>query len=301
MASGTILLIVAATLVCAGVLKIPARTSLVDAVKSSGLPRNLAGLAQFVPLAEIAVGTSMLLPPTRALGTSLASLMMSGFLAWQAAVRRQGLDVRCSCFGGAGRTIDTWTLARSGSLLLAAWIALLGQIAAPVIALAELGLCLVTGSIVTVLTKGPRSAPPPSTAMRLLDITVRSPYGTTRELRELQSDGRLTLVVFLSPNCDPCRELVKDHLYSWLLEAAGKMNIVTLVVVPNLDGDVPVADGVLLVGGDHLGDFGVRGTPSSFLVEGGTVIAGPHTGTCEIDSALRKALQSGSAAKASDL
>lgn len=239
-----------------------------DAVAAFGVPASLvAAVASALPVVELACAALLLAPdPAATVGALASALLLAAFTVAIAANLARGRRPACHCFGAprGDDAISGRTIVRNAGLLALAGLALLGagnHLSIPA-ALAELSVpavALVIGAGVSVLAvRGVRARRAPTRP-----APVRLP--------DLVPPGRPAIVVFISPRCARCTDLLPD-LSAW---QGDPRHPVSVVVVS--DGDPAevrrkVADAgpldVTVPGGPlPLADLGLAGTPAALLLD----------------------------------
>ncbi|MEV0160502.1 hypothetical protein B0I32_10898 [Nonomuraea fuscirosea] len=121
--------VIAFFLLWAGLMKLLSRRMRAQAGQTA-LAR-LTGPARAVPvlrlvgLAEVAVATALLLPPTHLFDGVAAALLSAGFLAYLTYAHVAAPTASCGCLGTHAKPVDARSFARAGLLLAAALITVL--------------------------------------------------------------------------------------------------------------------------------------------------------------------------------
>ncbi len=259
-------LVLAVVFALAAVAKLADRDRSEDAVVNLGIPDRLAPtIAWLLPVAELAVAAVLVPASTARLGAGGAAALLLVFSVVVALNLRAGNTPNCHCFGQLGaKKIGPGTLVRNGflaglaALVLAAgpgfpagapaeWFTDLGatEQAGVVVGLALLGviagLCWAVASLVRQQGR---------LLLRLDEIELmvkdRSEYpgleigsvapsfalasvvsGQTLTLEALLAPGRPVALVFVDPNCRPCRKMLPD-VPGWTKEHADRLTIVVI-------------------------------------------------------------------------
>jgi peroxiredoxin len=306
--------ILAVVFVVSAVAKLRDREGSREAVEAFGVPAALVGVvAGGLPFAELACALLLVLPDPFATTGAIASLVLLG--AFTAAVTVnlvRGNRVDCHCFGSMGDqgTIGWHTVVRNGVFMLLAALSLVGAgslesvpevvadmsgILALLWVLALLAVAVLVGMGVVLqqlitgygaallrieaLEQGAGTAelvPAPMFTLPDLD-------GELVSLEEKLSDGMPAVVVFVSPGCHNCTELLPD-LAAYQRDNHGPHVVVLSdgTVADNRDkasesGEIQI----LLQADKSLSEqVGILGTPAAILVGvdgnmAGGVIHGP--------------------------
>ncbi|MWV57655.1 MauE/DoxX family redox-associated membrane protein [Rathayibacter sp. VKM Ac-2754] len=207
-----------AVLVASGALKLGRADAFRDSLGALGLPALLARgplFARLFPVGEILLGLAIVLAPAPAhrLALVVAALVYAVFLVVAVRASRAPEPVDCECFGGLGESRMTGRTVARNALLLAlalaglagpAPAALLGPVVASTIAS---GLAAALVAVVLVLVRDRRAAPSPSVPGAVTDgLELRTFAGERIPLADFAQPP--THLVFFSPNCISCHELV---------------------------------------------------------------------------------------------
>ncbi|KQQ05439.1 MULTISPECIES: MauE/DoxX family redox-associated membrane protein [unclassified Rathayibacter] len=205
-----------AVLVVSGALKLGRGAAFRDSLTALGLPALLARgplFARVFPFGEILLGTAVVLAPfpLHRAGLAAAALVYAVFLVVAVRASRAPEPVDCECFGGLGETRMTGRTVARNALLLAlalaglagpAPAALLGPVLASTVAS---GLAAALVAVVLVLVRDRRAAP--STPADHTDGLAFSTFPGQRILLAEFAEPP-THLVFFSPDCNSCHELV---------------------------------------------------------------------------------------------
>jgi methylamine dehydrogenase accessory protein MauD len=303
-----------------------------QAMRDFGVPVRLAPVAGLLlPLAEILTALALVFSPSARVGALAAFLLLLTFIAGIAAALRRGYTPDCHCFGqihsspagartlirngilaalaafvvveGPGPAVDTWVSNRTGAELAAVGTG----IAAVAFGLLALQLWLERRTMSRDLVRAQRQAAgaPPG-------IPVGSPApefslpglsGDSVTLATLRERGLPILLVFVSPSCGSCVELL-PKLGRWQVTLAERLTLV-LVSQGTAQQNQPIADehgfdDILMQREYEVGeDYRIRATPSAVIVTpDGTVASNPAESVFGIEPMLRLALREGTTALA---
>lgn len=298
-----------------------------QAMRDFGVPASAApAVGVLLPLAELCVGLALVVTPSARWGAVAATLLLLAFLAGIANALRRGDAPDCHCFGqihsapagrgtlarnaalallallvaiqGPGPAVDAWVSERTSAELAAvgAGIAAIG------FALLALQLWLERRTMRGDLNRAQRQAAgaPPgipigSEAPR---FGLRGLRGDTVTLAALRERGRPILLVFVSPTCTSCVELL-PKLARWQATLSERLTLV-LVSQGTARQNQPIADehgfdDILMQDGYEVGeDYRIRATPSAVIVTiDGKVGSNPAESVFGIEPMLRLALRDG--------
>lgn len=302
------------------------------ALSDFGVPQRLvpvAGVA--LPLAELGVAIALIPQPSARWGALGALALLLTFLAGIANALRRGEAPDCHCFGqiqsapagpetlvrngvlallaavlvlqGAGPPLDDWVAARSGPELVAVAMgigaALLGALA---LALAQANRALRTeleaarADLAKIPPGLPVGLPAPTFALPDID-------GTTHSLESLCARGRPVALIFATPDCGGCRQLLPD-IGRWQASLGDRVTIA--VVSMGTSGhnratfeEHGIGDVMLQEDMEVLSDYRVRATPSAVIVTPqGTIASAPAAGAATIEPLVRLTIRRASTAPA---
>ncbi len=295
------------------------------ALADFGVPVRVAAVAGLLlPLAELVVAIA-LIPQASARWAAIGALvLLLAFIGGIAGALRRGQAPDCHCFGQiqsspAGRA----TLVRNGLLAaLAALVAVQGpgpEVGDWVAARtgAELGLVAlgvataVLGVLALVLWRANRTLGRDLAAARIeiaetppgLPVGLPAPSfalpdldGETQTLRSLCARGRDVALIFATPDCGGCRQLLPD-IGRWQTSLGDRL---TIVVVSTGDAgrnraafaEHGIGDVLLQQATELFTDYRVRATPTAVLVDqDGRVASAAAAGAVTIESLVRIALR----------
>jgi thiol-disulfide isomerase/thioredoxin len=248
-----------------------------------------------LPLAELAVAVALVFPPSARWAALAAIALLGAFVVGIANAMAHGRAPDCHCFGQlhsepAGRG----TLARNAVLAAAAgtvaafgpapavdsWVADRSafELVAVVATLAVAALVarwLRAWSHARERTPRPSGRPVGSGAP---SFALRGVAGEERTLDELCARGLPVVLVFVSPQCGPCRELL-PQLAQWHARLATSVTIAVLSE-GTAEANAPLVDGhgfddvLLQERGEVYRAYGLReGTPAAVVVRPDRTIA----------------------------
>jgi uncharacterized membrane protein YphA (DoxX/SURF4 family)/thiol-disulfide isomerase/thioredoxin len=311
----------------AGVTKLMNLAGSREAVEGFGVPPGLArSIGTVLPFAELAVAAALLPTASARWGGVGAAVLLAGFSAAVARALRQGLAPDCNCFGqvasepvsartlmrngglavlallvaiaGPGSGLSSWTTSRSAADVLAAIATVTAAVLATVVYARRSATIQATDGVISV--GGDNSAliegtPAPEFALSDLD-------GTRVSLGTLLARGRPVVLVFASPICPPCRQLL-PHLGRWNRVIGGD---VTLVVVESACQPHDVSDEMraALSGLIALTEprrelaeaYGAPATPCAIsLTADGLISSAPMPGSGQVERLIRRVLDTATA------
>ncbi|MDQ4039113.1 MAG: redoxin domain-containing protein [Actinomycetota bacterium] len=311
------LVVLLARLLLAGVFVISAATKLLDrsgsraAVQDFGVPASLVPVvAAGLPAAELICATLLVTEdPTATLGAVASALLLGAFTVAIVVNLVRGRRPDCHCFGQLSASPTGWpTVARNGCLLVLATLPLSqagdlpsvpGQLAS--YSTGELALATVlAGLAVAVLVLGTlfgsllrrygdvllrlealesagtaAGTPRPAPHFELADLD-----GVVVRLADVLSEQRPILLVFVSPSCLNCSELLPD-LESWQ-SGDHPLSVVVLSIGTAEEnraklGAAPTLQILLQAQHEVATSYGSHGTPGAFLIGVDGLIATPGT------------------------
>jgi len=326
-------MLLAAVFAVAGVAKLRDLDGSRTAMRDFGVPARLAGPAGvLLPLAEIAVAIGLVPTVTARWAAVVALLLLLAFIWGIANALRRGEAPDCHCFGqlhsapagpstlarnGAlallaavvvvkapGAALDTWVSDRSAAELVAVgagiaaiffgvgWVYMWRE---------RKGLKIQLGRAQRIALSAAPGVPIGSTAP---DFSLRDLHGNTVTRDSLLARGRPLLMVFVSPSCEQCVELL-PKLSLWQRSLSDRLTLV-LMSTGRVKYNLPVfeeyglTDDVLLQEFMEVSDaFRIRGTPSAVVVTAeGVVATNPAETVFGIEPLLRTALNEGVQAQA---
>lgn len=228
------------TFLLAAVAKFRAPAATEASLRAFGVPSVLAGtLKTALPGLEVAVAVALVLPMTFGLGAVAATLMLTVFSVAIAVQLAQGREPNCSCFGSASNApISARTLLRNALLIVPSLTVLTGVTGRldglvaryPAASLSATLMLLTLGlagviillwqqqatlmARVTSLENAAGQGLTPGRAALLsrvdLAMNTYSLAGTTQTLADHLAGARQALLVFIHPECAPCKELIED-------------------------------------------------------------------------------------------
>lgn len=297
------------------------------AMQDFGVPVRAAGaLGLLLPLVELATAIGLVIRPTATVAAVVALVLLLGFVAGIANALRKGTAPDCHCFGqiqsspagrgtllrnaalaamaiviigwGNGPALDTWIGDRTSAELVA--------IAAGIVALALAAFALqlrqrlsrtsaelgVAHRLVGAMPPGlPVGTPAP-------DFDLKTLEGGQMTRDELLGRGLPTLLVFVSPACGSCAELL-PKMARWERTLSDRLTVALISSGGIEDNKIMVAENplerVLLQDQAELIEaYRIRGTPSAILVTAsGTIASQPAESVSGIEPLIRLALRGG--------
>jgi peroxiredoxin len=324
----------------AGVFAVAAVAKLADlegsrrAMRDFGVPgRAAAGLGLALPLAELAIAAGLLFPPTAQWSAGAAVVLLSAFMVGIAAAMRRGEAPDCHCFGqvhsapagrgtlarnalltalavltvveGPGPAVDTWIADRTGAELVAIAAIVSG------LGLASLSLWLwlqrrrLRADLARAHRRAAVATPGIPVGSEAPGFSLESAENDVVTLDALRERGRPILLVFASPSCENCSELL-PKLAVWERTLNDRL-IVALVSM----GSAEAHDGWRQYGFQHLllqqdaevyQAYRMRATPAAVLVTpDGRVGSNPAEGVFAIEPLVRLALRDGADAQLAEV
>jgi thiol-disulfide isomerase/thioredoxin/uncharacterized membrane protein YphA (DoxX/SURF4 family) len=214
-------------------------------------------LAWVVPAVEGLAAAGLLINPTALVAAALAAALMLAFSVAIGRILRDGRRPDCNCFGQLQSTPIGWrVLARNALVGLAAiFVAATGP-GDPIPP------WLIAVALAAIATSLARIARRPRSVSRVGE-SAPPVVGLDRALR----DGLPTAVVFVSPDCGPCRALIPE-LARWRSAMDGRLTLLTV--------DAGASE------------FGVTATPSALIVApDGRIASGTATGVAGVEALVR--------------
>ena len=302
-------LVLAGVFVVSAVAKLRDRAGSRQAVEAFAVPAPLVGLvAAGLPVAELACAVLLVLPdPFATVGAAGSLVMLLAFTAAIVVNLVQGKHPECHCFGdlGGDSGISWMTVVRNAVLstlaivsfigtgdlrsvpavladLSAAQAGVLAGFAVLVAGMVALGLALRTlmaryGAVLLrleALERATGTAPPKEAPdFRLPDLD-----GVEVTLDDVLPDDRPALLVFISPTCHNCTELLPD-LVAWQSDPDHPFPVVVISDGTPEDNRAKIADvgplRILVQPNLALSDaYGILGTPGAVIVGTDARIAG---------------------------
>jgi Methylamine utilisation protein MauE len=264
-------LILAAVFATAALAKLSDRGGGPDALRAFGVPARLARpFAVVLPVAELAVAATLLVPAIARWGALAALALLLGFCVAIVLSLRAGRTAPCHCFGALhSRPVSALTLVRTAGLaVLAGALVALGHPAAEAmprlttpsaatalalaIALALVAMLAAGAALFAALTaqngrlmlrlealehhlgepaaSGPGALPSGSAAP---PFATRDADGRRVSLGGLLAGGRSAVLVFSDPDCGPCRAL-RPELTVWQRAHADRVTVAVLERRPEI-------------------------------------------------------------------
>ena len=319
--------LLAAVFAVAGVGKLRDLKGSRQAMRDFGVPAGMAGAAGLLlPIAELIAAVALLFPPSARWGAVLALLLLLAFIAGIAAALRRGEAPDCHCFGqihsepagpstlvrnavlaalavfviaeGPGPSISEWVGDRTAAELVAVATGIL----ALGFGLAWLKLYREHRDIYIQLNRAQRQAmtaePGVPIGAPAPPFSLRALTGDTVTLESLLERGQPLLLVFVSPSCESCHEIL-PNLANWQATLPEQ-----LTIVPISTGDTDrnatafepygIEELLLQKTTEVADDYRIRGTPSAVLVTAdGRVASTPAETVFGLEPLVRLALREG--------
>jgi len=319
--------LLAAVFAVAGVAKLRDLEGSRAAMRDFGVPAGLAGAAGvLLPLAELAVAVALVPTSTARWAAVVALLLLLAFIWGIANALRRGESPDCHCFGqlhsapagpatlarnavlaalallvvveAPGAALDDWVAARTAAELVAVG----AGIAALFFGTGWLYMWRERRGLLRQLGRAQRlatsAAPGVPIGSRAPDFSLPNLLGETVTLDSLLGRGHPLLLVFVSPGCEQCVELL-PKLARWQRSLADRLTLV-LVSTGSVERNEPIfaehgISEALLQDFMEVSDaFRIRGTPSAvFITSDGTVATNPAETVFGIEPLLRTALNDG--------
>jgi thiol-disulfide isomerase/thioredoxin/uncharacterized membrane protein YphA (DoxX/SURF4 family) len=289
-------IIVGAVFAVAGIAKLADLPGSRKSVTDFGLPKQLAGLFGIaLPIAELAVAVALIPGYTAWYGAAGALGLLLIFIAGISFNLARGRKPDCHCFGQIHSAPVGWkTLARNGALVVAAaaivypgrgypqpeiwgWMALASLLGLNVWLLFHLlqqnGRLLLRIEAIEAKLGIQAPAPPPAG----LPVGSPAPDFSLEKiaLKGLLDSKRPVLLIFVEPDCGPCKELMPE-IRTWQSRHSKQL---TVEVINETGSKRAVADA-----------YQCAGTPGAVLVSAdGTIGSALAMGAEQIKALLRQA------------
>ena len=320
-----LLLLAASVLLASGGLKLRDRAAFARAVDGfTVLPSPVRRAAGAVPFVEVALGVLLLVASGALLtaATWVATALLLVFTVLVAATLARGERPACQCFGVAGtEPISAWTLTRNVALTLgfgalAAGVApgagLVGALGGASDDARSLFAALALGTVAVVVlwvrqdrlatqlrTRGGTAtateAPQPDSLAQqdIPDLALVPPSGESVRLAEMARE-RAQLLVYVSPTCSTCHQLV-PLVSDWQELLGAELDVRLVSIGSRADSAAVYPHQVDQMWFDEdLGyrKLGIPGTPTAMLLgTNGTIAAGPAAGVPAIQELLGTVVQ----------
>jgi uncharacterized membrane protein YphA (DoxX/SURF4 family)/thiol-disulfide isomerase/thioredoxin len=322
-------------IVLAGVFAVAALGKLLDlegsrqAVRNFGVPEQAARAAGVaLPLVELAIAVGLVLKPSAQWAAVGALLLVLAFIAGIANALRRGDAPDCHCFGqihsapagrgtlvrnaglaamaivvvaeGPGPSIASWVGDRTAAEL----VAVIAGVLAVGLGLLFVQLWLERRQLRLDLNTAQRiaaTAPPGlPIAAPAPDFTLKNLVGEPVTMKSLQERGRPVLLVFMSPSCGSCSELV-PKIAAWQRTLADRLTIAVISRGKAEHHEVWTnqrLQNVLLQKRYEVGEvYRIRATPSAVIVTTASKVgSNPAESVFGIEPLVRLALRDGSEA-----
>ena len=284
------------------------------------LPASVRSAARVLPAVELALGALLLLSSGRLLAAGLwaAAALLLSLTALVGVTLARGERPVCQCFGAASaEPISGWTLARNVALVLL--FAVLGAGLAPEAGLLRalsgrrrhpFGVALMAlGAIAFVVlwvrqerlaagapaaeVAGAPAQPPSLSEQPIPVLRLTSPTGEQVQLRAM-AHARAQLLVYVSPTCSTCHQLV-PLVADWQELLGAELDVRLVSIGSRADTAAAYPHQVDQMWFDEdlgYGQLGVPGTPTALLLgTNGTIAAGPAAGVPAIQELLGTVVQ----------
>jgi hypothetical protein len=299
----------------AALAKLPARAESHVTFREFGAGERLSRVGGILlPPAELVVAVTVMIVPTARWAAAGAAVLLIVFLAGISNALLRGRRPDCGCFGALRPApISASTLARNAVLLaVAALVAIAGpgpavdswlgsRNAASLVALAVLVLAVGAG-LYYLRRRGVAreevlmSTTTLSAAGAAPEFVLSDASGSTITLGSLLEPGCPLMLIFASPGCGSCLEVLAE-LRRWQTTFAGRLRIAVIATgepEPTrraLDG-YRVADLLTGAAEDVRRAYAVRGTPAAVVVAPDrTIVASPVVGQDRIEDLIRLTLR----------
>jgi methylamine dehydrogenase accessory protein MauD len=319
--------LLAAVFAVAGIGKLRDLNGSRRAMRDFGIPARVAVAAgTLLPLAELAVAVGLVIRPSAQWAAVAALALLLAFIAGIANALRRGDSPDCHCFGqihsapagrdtlirngllaalaglvvveGPGPALDAWIDERSAPELVAVGTG----IAAVGVGLWALQLWTERRHLTAALTSARRiiGTQPPGIAVGSAapDFDLHDLGGETVKLSSLRERGRPMLLVFASPGCDSCEEIL-PKIARWQKSLSERLTIALISNGEASDHDAwverhDVRDVLLQEHLEAIEAYRIRATPSAVAItREGTVASNPAESVFGIEPLVRLALRNG--------
>jgi uncharacterized membrane protein YphA (DoxX/SURF4 family) len=223
-------------------------------------------LARVVPAVETATAVGLLIEATTIAAAVVAAALMLAFGLAIARVLWNGRTADCNCFGQLSSAPVAWGALIRNALIGAG--AVVVSVAGPGDAPPLWAIAAVAAATGALLVRASR-------VRRPVELVVGARAPAVDGLDRALEDGLPAALVFVSPGCGPCRELV-PQLESWRGAMDGRLGLVTV---------------------ENASAFGVATTPSAVIVApDGSIASGTATGAVGVEELVLARLASASGA-----
>ncbi|MGI8730715.1 MAG: TlpA family protein disulfide reductase [Solirubrobacteraceae bacterium] len=294
--------------IAAGVGKLLDPSGSRTALQGFGVSGRWSGVAvRLLPVAELAVAAALLTQPLARIGAAAALLLLAAFIFGVGNALRQGRAPDCHCFGqlhsapaGRGTIVRNVVLAVPALLVVVAGpgdaLAGLSTEGSALVAVSALAVALAVATIILVRDKqgshAEGEAPVPlELGGPAPDLSLRDEQGATVTMTDVIDSERPTVLVFVTPSCPACKDLV-PRLERWRPALAERVSLVVVraTTFPPAAGEA-IASGMLWdVENASFETFRLLGAPSAVRVDpGGIVASAPALGVQAIEALIRVA------------
>jgi peroxiredoxin/uncharacterized membrane protein YphA (DoxX/SURF4 family) len=323
-------LIVAAVFAVAAVGKLLDLAGSRQAMRDFGVPSRLAGpFGLLLPLAEAAAAAALVIRPSAQWGALVALLLLLAFIAGIGNALRQGVTPDCHCFGqiqsapagretlvrnallaamsivvlgwGPGPAVDTWFGARSTAELVAIATAAAAVVAVALALRLRQRMKRMQDELATAQRMAAAAPPGIPVGSPAPDFELPSLREERVSLESVLAEGLPALLVFVSPTCSSCAEVL-PKLGRWQKSLADRLRLVIVSTGSAGDNRVMADQGgltdlLLQEKAEIIEAYRIRGTPSAVLVSpDGSIASNPAETVFGIEPLIRLALRRGSAA-----
>jgi hypothetical protein len=259
-------LLLAGVFLVAGLAKLADRSGVRAMVLEFGLPaRFTTPMAWGLVCCELGVGVALVFGRSARVGGSAAVVLLIVFAAAVGTAVSRGRRPECRCFGRLRASEVGWSTVARNALLAtgAAFVAADGRYAAVFTALAAIA----GGVWIALELSAPRPLQP---GARAPELSLIDRDGQTRSLGSLLTAASPVLLVFSSPECGACRELMPE-LAQWQRDHLAGVTIAVVTAGSGEDrGGVSAEDRVDTVLFDEHSSasvaYGVTATPTAVLI-----------------------------------
>lgn len=283
-----------------------------------GLPRRVAGMVgTLLPFAELSVALALLITPTARWAAAVALLLLLAFVLAIGRLMQRGRAPECHCFGQLhSEPAGTPVLIRNVILAVVAGFAglagpgrSLASLTAEDAVLAAMSAALVGLAVAAAslwrenreLHRRPLSQPAIGPGLPLgtpaPDIALTDLHDQPLRLRGLIGDGIPSVLLHISPDCAPCRDMT-PHLKRWQTTLSGRLRLLVVSsgdLEPNmaLADELGMKDLLLAPPGAFAEAYQAPATPSAVALDvDGRVTARTAAGQPAIESLIRVTLTS---------
>ncbi|MBS1888761.1 MAG: redoxin domain-containing protein [Actinobacteria bacterium] len=277
-----------------------------------GVPRRLLSpMAVTVPATELVLAAGLLVPATASAAALGSAALLGAFALTVAVALARGRAPECNCFGSArsaplDRALVGRDLALAALALFVAWSPAFEIAPAALVAVAGVAAALALGGLCFALLRRHGRAlaridaleagaptglrPPPAVGSAAPAFLVRDLAGETISSVDLLAGERSLLLVFVDPDCGPCRRLLPT--LARLRSEPGRPRIAVIGAggadaVRAVAAEAGLAGALVQEEREVATAYGIAGTPAAVLVSArGVVAAGPALGADAVEALL---------------